>query len=204
MVGNIGELLLMKNFNTKVALVAGVAALALTGTAYAAWQFNTVVDTDKDASGLVTAAIEAKDVTVSGADTLYLVLDACDNASHNHGVGKGIYWASDAEGNTAVTELTLTGTVNYEANDIVDYSKYVGHFEVTSDLADTTYITFGESTDPADVTVNSVDGDCVATYTLPVPSYKTCPTSVEEVSEMRAELSSFTFTINFNVKEVIA
>lgn len=184
--------------------LASVAALALVGTGYAAWQFNTVVNTTKDASGLVTAAIEAEsvDVKVDGVDTLYLIMDACKDAGHNHAAGNGIYWAKDAEGKNAVTELTLTGHVNYDENDIVDFSGYVGHFEVTTALSTNSYVTFGSSANPADVAVAENNGDCVATYTLPVPSYVTCPGSVANVNKLTDGLTDLKFTVNFNVKEV--
>ncbi len=82
----------MKNFNTKVALVAGVAALALVGTGYAAWQFNTVVDTTKDASGLVTAAIEAKFKDINEA---YEVLG--DSQKRQRYDSLGANWQGGAE-----------------------------------------------------------------------------------------------------------
>lgn len=185
-------------------LLASVAALALVGTGYAAWQFNTVVNNEVSAVGKVTAAIEAEsvDVEIDGVDTLYLIMDACKDAGHNHAAGNGIYWAKDAEGKNAVTELTLTGHVNYDANDIVDFSGYVGHFEVTADLSTNSYVTFGSTTNPADVAVTSNYGDCVTTYTLPVPFYVTCPGSVENVNKLTDGLTDLKFTVNFNVKEV--
>lgn len=184
-------------------LLASVAALALVGTGYAAWQFKTVVDTTKDASGLVTAAIEADSVEVSGADTLYLIFDACAESGHNHAAGNGIYWASDADGKNPVTELTLTGKVNEEDNDIVDFTGYKGKFTISASAIDSTYVSMAAVNAEEIVTVDSVNGDCVYTYTLPEVTYKSCPGSVANVSAMRAEVSDITFTVTFAVDSVV-
>lgn len=193
----------MKTRN-KLSIFAGIAALALVGTGYAAWQFNTAVDNTITDSAKVFNAIEAKEVQV-GNETIYLIADACAESGHNHKAGAGIYWASDAEGTTKITTVELTGSVNYEANDIQDFSKYIGHFEVSSTATSGTYVVFGDSAASADVTSTAANADVKYTYTLPTVSYATCPESVAGVTALRAELASdITFTVNFNVKDVIA
>lgn len=186
-------------------LLAGFAALALVGTGYAAWTFNSEVNATMNNTSAVTAAIEAKNVTAEH-DELYLIVDACPATNHKHLAGNGIYWSTSKENDPSkkITTVKLTGKVNYAANDIVDFSKYVGHFEVSSTLANTTYVSFGTSAASEDVTVNSVDGDCEYTYTLPTVSYIRCPENVAEVAEMKADLAATTFSVSFNVKNVIA
>lgn len=192
----------MKTRN-KLSLLAGVAALALVGTGYAAWTFTKEVSSTIDVSGKVTAAIEAKDVTAD-PETFYLIVDACKETTHKHLPGKGIYWAKDAEGKTAVTEITLKGTVNEADNDILDIRGYVGKFVIKADAVATTYVSMAAVNKTETVTVNTKNGDCEYTYTLPEVSFIKCPENVAEVTAMKAELSDITFTVDFNVENSIA
>lgn len=198
------EFITMKTKN-KLSLLAGLAVLLTTGMGYAAWTFNAAVNKTAAGTSKVTAAIEANDVTPEYTQ-LYLIVDACAETSHKHLPGKGIYWSTSATNDISkkVETIQLTGTVNYEANDIVDFSKYVGHFEISSNATATDYVSFGESADSQDITVNSVDGDCLCTYTLPTVSYIKCPESFAEVTTMKNQLSDITFTVSFNVKNVVA
>lgn len=190
-------------FRNKMSLIAGVAALALAGTGYAAWTFTKEVSQTVTVSEKVTAAIEAKNVTADPS-TFYLIVDAPTAGGTNLKPGKGLYWASDAEGETAITTVKLTGKVNEADHDIADIGGYVGKFVITADALSTTYVSMAAVNKTETVTVESKDGDCEYTYTLPTVSYAKVPANVAEVTAMKAELSNVVFTVKFNVENSTA
>ena len=122
----------------KIAIISGSAMLAFAGVGFAAWTFTKTTSDSAALEGKVTAAIEASGLEVTdgtnSVEKLYLI---CDAPAGEEGLlaGNGIYWATDAEGNNSITELTLVGSVNEDDNDIADIDAYVGHFASTATAA---------------------------------------------------------------------
>jgi len=153
----------------KLAAITAAAMLAFTGVGFAAWTFTKNAEEQSVAiTGKATAAIEAKELKVQdGSDNdvtnLYII---CDAPEGQEGLldGKGIYWATDDQGEDEITSLTLIGSVNEDDNDIHDISKYVGHFsaeaqnEVSGEYVNIAAI------EELDKEVTSADKDSDVTY----------------------------------------
>ena len=190
----------------KIAAITAAAMLAFTGVGFAAWTFTTKVNSSASVTTGVTAAIEAKELSVDH-NALYLICDAPTTGGANLVAGNGIYWSTENSNDVTkkITSLELTGKVTEVDHNILDFSKYVGHFDLTFTApASSTYVTFGSAETSADVTVNSKSGDCVYTYTLPVPSYTDTAlfTNVASVTAMQSSLTGMSFAFTFNVKSV--
>lgn len=189
----------------KLAAITATAMLAFAGVGFASWAFTKQVSQDAPVTGVVTAAIEANDVSAD-PDTFYLI---CDAPSGQSGLvaGNGIYWSDTAENDGSVlSSITLTGTVTQNDENLLDFSKYKGKFVITAEALDTTYVDIAAVNLTTDlITVDSKNGDCEYEYTLPALSYATVPTSVAQVSAMNAELAAATikFTVKFNVESVL-
>ena len=193
------------NLRKKMAAITAAAMLAFTGVGFASWAFTKQVSNEAPVTGAVTAAIEAKNVSAD-PDTFYLI---CDAPSCEAGLvaGNCIYWSDTAENDGSVlSSITLTGTVEQNDEDILDFSKYKGKFEISADAIDTTYVDIAAVNLTTDlITVNSKNGDCEYEYTLPSLSYASVPTSVAQVTAMNNELAALTikFTVKFNVESVL-
>lgn len=189
----------------KLAAITATAMLAFAGVGFASWAFTKQVSQDASVTGVVTAAIEANDVSAD-PDTFYLI---CDAPSGQSGLvaGNGIYWSDTAENDGSVlSSITLTGAVIQNDENLLDFSKYKGKFVITAEALDTTYVDIAAVNLTTDlITVDSKNGDCEYEYTLPALSYATVPTSVAQVSTMNAELAAATikFTVKFNVESVL-
>lgn len=189
----------------KIATITTAAMLAFVGAGFAAWTFTKQVSEEAPVTGVVTAAIEANNVSADPAE-FYLI---CDAPSGQAGLvaGNGIYWSDTAANDGSVlSSITLTGTVTGNDENLLDFSKYKGKFEITADAIDTTYVDIAAVNVTTDlITVNSKNGDCEYTYNLPALSYATVPTSVAQVTAMNNELAALTikFTVKFNVESVL-
>lgn len=190
----------------KLTAITAAAMLAFTGVGFAAWTFTNSVTAPAQTIGSgVTAAIQAESVSVD-ATTLYLICDAPSGVS-GLTAGNDIYWSTSKENDTnkAVSSVKLTGKVTEDGEDIVDFNKYTGHFTMTFTApSSNTYVTFAESNTSADVVVNSTNGNCEYTYTLPKPSYTNTSlfTNVAAVTAMKDSLTGMAFTFTFNVASV--
>ena len=193
------------NLRKKMTVITAVAMLAFTGVGFASWAFTKQVSEEAPATGVVTAAIEAQNVTADPA-TFYLI---CDAPSGEEGLvaGNGIYWSDTAENDGSVlTSINLTGTVLEHDENLVDFSKYKGKFVITAEALDTTYVDIAAVNLTTDlITVDSKNGNCEYEYTLPALSYAAVPTSVAQVTAMNDELAASTikFTVKFNVESVL-
>lgn len=189
----------------KLAAITAAAMLAFTGVGFAAWTFTKPVSTDANVTGVVTAAIEAKNVEAN-PNTFYLICDAPTGQTELV-AGNGIYW-SDTEANdrSKLSTITLTGHVNQKNEDKRDFSGYKGKFVITADAVDTKYVDIAAVEKTETVDVATPNDDCVLEYTLPSLTYAKIPSNVYEVTEMQGELAALTikFTVKFNVESVIA
>ena len=189
----------------KLAAITAASMLAFAGVGFASWVFTKQVSEDAPVTGVVTAAIEAKNVTADPAE-FYLICDAPIGQS-GLVAGNGIYWSDTEENDGSVlSTITFTGKVTEDDEDQLDFSKYKGKFVITAEALDTTYVDIAAVNLTTElITVNSKNGDCEYEYTLPALSYAAVPTSVAQVSAMQAELAAATikFTVNFNVESVL-
>ena len=203
----------------KIMGIGLAAMLAFTGVGFASWTFTKSVDVDvADATGKVTAAIEAKGLSVedgsgNAVTGLYLICDAPTQAELTAASvtgllpGNGLYWSTQADGSDTITSLTLIGEREYDANDIADINTYVGHFS-----ADAVSAINGTWVNIASVSALDVDSSATAigtstvstTWTLPVVSYVDIPESVAEVNALETEVNALdiTYSFNFNIKSV--
>ena len=193
------------NLRKKMTAITAVAMLAFMGVGFASWAFTKQVSEEAPATGVVTAAIEAQNVTADPA-AFYLI---CDAPSGEEGLvaGNGIYWSDTAENDGSVlTSINLTGTVLEHDENLLDFSKYKGKFVITAEALDTTYVDIAAVNLTTDlITVDSKNGNCEYEYTLPALSYAAVPTSVAQVTAMNDELAASTikFTVKFNVESVL-
>ena len=193
------------NLKKKMAVITAAAMLALTGVGFASWAFTQQVSEEAPVTGVVTAAIEANNVSADPAN-FYLI---CDAPSGEAGLvaGNGIYWSDTAENDGSVlTSINLTGTVNENDENLLDFSKYKGKFVITAEALDTTYVDIAAVNLTTDlITVNSKNGNCEYEYVLPSLSYATVPANVAQVTAMNNELAAATikFTVKFNVESVL-
>ena len=189
----------------KLGMITAAAMLAFAGVGFATWTFTKQVEVEAPVTGVVTAAIEANDVSAD-PDEFYLI---CDAPAGQSGLvaGNGIYWSDTAANDGSVlSSINLTGTVTENDEDLLDFSKYKGKFVITAAAVDTTYVDIAAVNLTTDlITVNSKNGNCEYTYNLPALSYAAVPTSVAQVSAMQAELAALTikFTVKFNVESVL-
>lgn len=181
----------MKNFNTKVALVAGVAALALVGTGYAAWHFSS--DASVDVSGNVN--IIAKDTEVGtlnlkAGQTFSIVLDQKEDG--------GVYWA-DASGN----KLNPANVVlEYKGIDRV--VKETISISMESDCsALETYVTFGADAEAQEFTwTGGTDAEEI-TFALPTVEYTDAyPLNETQYDAMVTALDGAEVTFTFSAEVV--
>lgn len=203
----------------KLAAITAAAMLAFTGVGFASWAFTKSVDAEVSYNdvGKVTAAIEAKDLTVEDGDGnaitgLYLICDApkADDPMKRADTlpGKGIYWATDAQGVNEITELTLVGERTYDANDIADINTYVGHFaaDAVAAVSDKTWISIAATSalDYNTPATTVATATVSKTWTLPAVSYKAIPASVADVDSLQAEVNALdiTFSFTYNIASV--
>ena len=177
----------MKTTN-KITLVSLAGGIALIGSAFAAWQFNS--STSVEATSNVEITKETTSGVLSDISTIYLTLDQ-----------KGAFWTSvsynDSEeeiaNNTIVTSFNVTYTGSSESNDVSDVTLAVT-YTVDAGIENYVTLTGGEL-----VNVASNDNVKTATYNLPALSYTANkPTTSGEYHAMKEALEgkkvSFTVT----------
>ena len=186
----------------KLAAITTAAMLAFAGVGYAAWTFtaqrNAEVATIEDR---VAVGIELTDdfalYNASGdaeVTALYLI---CDAPAGEAGVldGDGVYWATDAAGANAITNVYIKGTITKDAEDGVKDNKSTVEvaFTASHNLASNSYVSFGAMTAPANVTgISTADGTTVqsASFALPAVAYISVPTSVAQLTAMDTALGT--------------
>ena len=172
--------------SSKISAVATMGALALVGTAFAAWQFNASKVKEVDANVAITKDASVGEITLS-QETFYLTLDqefigwtVSDHTDKEEAVTDGLtsftvtYTGSEAAGD--VSDVTLTATYN-------------------ADSAFDAYISFA---DGGLGTPTASANEKVATYTLPTVAWVDKPSTKAEFDAMKTALAgakvTFTFT----------
>ena len=186
----------------KIAAITAAAMLAFTGVGFAAWTFTAQREAEvATIEDRVAVGIELTDnfklYNASGdaeVTALYLICDAPTGVT---GVldGAGVYWATDAAGANAITNVYLKGTITKVAEDgVLDNKATVEvQFTTSHDLAANTYVSFGAMTAPANLTnVSTADGTVVqsASFALPAVAYTSVPTSTAELTQMNTALGT--------------
>jgi hypothetical protein len=163
-----------------------MGALALVGTAFAAWQFNASAEKKVNANVAITKDASVGEITLS-QETFYLTLDqeflgwtVSDHTDKEEAVTDGL------------TSFTVTYTGSVAAGDVSDVSLTAA---CDADSAFDAYVSFtggslGSATDTANVKV--------ATYTLPTVGWVNKPTTKAQFDAMKTALAgakvTFTFT----------
>lgn len=182
----------MKTAN-RITLVSVIGGIALIGSAFAAWQFNS--STSSSAVSNVEITKETKVGTLADVSTFYLTLDQ-----------KGAFWTSvsyneseeEVASNTVISSFSVVYTGSDKSNDVSDVTLEVS-FSVDSAIE--TYVSFtgGEL-----VSISEEANVKSATYNLPTLAYTSSkPTTSAEYATMKAALAGkkVSFTISAEVAE---
>ena len=171
----------------KIAAITGAATLAFAGAGFAAWVFNKDVQQTSTANVVVTSESEQGSLTIQ-TTSLYIILDQA-----------GIYYASDAEGENAITAVQATYTA-VAAGNLGENMNVTFSLAFSGAVADwSTYV--DGLADPADQTIETVNGANAISFTLPALSYTSAKPSTEsEYDAMQNALSGaqLTLTITAN------
>ena len=184
----------------KISAITAAAMLAFTGVGFAAWTFtNEQSASISTITSKVSVGIELNDgFTLHNASgnaevtSLYLI---CDAPAGQSGVlaGNGVYWATDAAGANAITNVYMKGTLKKVAEDgILDKATVTVSFAASHNLTSTyiTFGTFGAITDVSDISTEDNTPVQSGNIALPTLSYSSVPTSTSELTTMRTTVAS--------------
>jgi hypothetical protein len=172
--------------SSKISAVATMGALALVGTAFAAWQFNKNAEKVVNANVAITKDTSVGEITLS-QETFYLTLDqeflgwtVSDHTDKEETVTDGL------------TSFTVTYTGSAAAGDVSDVSLTATY---AADSAFNAYISFADGgLGEATASANKKE----ATYTLPTVGWVNKPTTKAQFDAMKTALAgakvAFTFT----------
>ena len=179
--------------SNKITIVSMAGALALIGTAFAAWQFNASVS-EANASN-VDVTKKTSSGTIADVATFYLTLDQ-----------SGAYWTNKSFDNSEgsildadkVASFAFIYTGSSASKDVTDVTLSV-NFEADDNITHYVSFTGGEL-------VNIVESENVksATYNLPALSYTAYkPSTSAAYDEMKTALEGkkVTFTLTATVGE---
>jgi len=171
--------------SSKISIVATMGALALVGTAFAAWQFNSNVDKVANANVAITKDASVGEITLS-QETFYLTLDqdflgwtVSDHTNDEEAVTDGL------------TSFTVTYTGSEAAGDVSDVTLTA---ECNVDSAFDSYISF---TGGALGTPTESANNKVATYTLPTVTWVDKPSTQAEFNAMKSALEGAKVTFRY-------
>ena len=189
----------------KISAITAATMLAFAGVGYAAWTFNGSVAQEAQEAAYATSAINAKNVTLSGNTTVYLVLDQAKP-----------YWSTAVDTGSKPVELAngkITVTPDYDLQDQNDGASwtYTITGTMTVDSAIATYVNatgFG-SNDTLTGTVTAAGAETIAAvnFNLPALAYTASkPANYAEYQTMLTAVASahITFTFNCTFAEVVA
>ena len=189
----------------KLGIITAASMLAFAGVAFAAWTFNNNAAQEAQESAYATSAINAKNVTLSGNTTVYLVLDQAKP-----------YWSTAVDTGSKPVELAngkITVTPDYDLQDQNDGASwtYTITGTMTVDSAISTYVNatgFGSS-DTLTGTVTAAGAETIAAvdFDLPALAYTASkPATYAEYQAMLTAVASahITFTFNCTFAEVVA
>jgi len=205
----------------KLAAITAAAMLAFAGLGFAAWTFTNSVEVEKEASSIVTVAVETNAVklyTDSGltdeleaSEHIYLIADAPSTGA-GHLAGKGLHWSLSADNSTdPITALYVVPQIKYNAEDLKDITTVNSTITATSDalvVEDVNYTYFsiaalaidnGASTvNLGSATTDTVIASSAYTLNLPTLEYTYVPTNVAEVTAMHTALAAATITFSIS------
>ncbi len=172
--------------SSKISIVATMGALALVGTAFAAWQFNSNVDKVANANVAITKDASVGEITLS-QETFYLTLDqeflgwtVSDHTNSEEAVTDGL------------TLFTVSFTGSEAAADVSDVALTAAF---TADSAFDAYISFTGGALGSPIASANVEE---AIYTLPTVAWVNKPTTQAQFDAMKSALAgakvAFTFT----------
>lgn len=174
----------MKTSN-KISIIATVGALALVGTAFAAWQFNKSAEKVSTSNVAITKDASVGEIALN-PETFYLTLDqdvlAWTTGNHND---------KDETINDAITKLTVTYTGSAKSKDVSDVT-LTASFNADDAFASYVSIT-GGGLGTATGTENVKEAD----YTLPTLAWVAKPTTQAQFDAMKSALASAKVTFTF-------
>ena len=209
----------MKLRNKLIAITV-IAMLAFIGIGFAAWTFTGVQEVEVAAGNIqdkVAVGIELNDgFKLYNADddtevtALYLICDAPTvGVAGKYLAGQGVYWATDAAGANAITDVYIKGTLAKADEDaVLDKATVDVAFTATKSIT-STYIQFGAFSAIANTTGIAVANNAVvqsADFALPAVSYVSAmiPESIAELTTMNTTLATelSTATLSFTAQIV--
>ena len=180
----------------KLAAITATAMLAFAGLGYAAWTFNNNAAQEQEAGVYVTSAINAKDVTLSGDTTVYLVLDQAKP-----------YWSTAVNNGSKPVELAngkITVTPDYDLTNNNDGASWTytltSAIDVDSDIANYVSVT-GFDTVAKTGTITAAGAETIAAvdYDLPALAYTANkPANYSDYTTMLSAVSGKVITFTFN------
>lgn len=186
----------------KISAITAVSMLAFVGIGFAAWTFNNSVAQEAQESAYATSAISAKNVTLSGNTTVYLVLDQAKP-----------YWSTAVDTGSKPVELAngkITVTPDYDLQNQNDGASwtYTLTSTITVDAAIATYVDVtGFDTADKTGTITAAAGGAIAAvdYNLPALAYTASkPANYTEYQAMLTAVASAHITFTFNCSFVEA
>ena len=185
----------------KLSIITVASMLAFMGTGFAAWTFNNSVAQDSEASAYVTSAINAKDVTLSGNTTVYLVLDQAKP-----------YWSTAVNNGSKPVELAngkITVTPDYDLQNQNDGASWTytltSAIDVDADIANYVNVT-GFDTVAKTGTITAAGGESIAAVDYALPSLSYTANKPDNYADYQTMLSAvdgdvITFTFNCTFAE---
>ena len=171
--------------SSKITVIASLAALALVGSAFAAWQFNKAATKTVESNVAITKDDSVGEITLS-KETFYLTLDqdvlAWTESDHTDDVGA----IEDT-----LTSIKVTYTGSSKANDVSDVT-LTASFTADTAFASYVSITGGSLAEPT-ATGNKKEAD----YTLPTLAWTAQPTTQAQFNAMKEALAGKKVTFTF-------
>ena len=180
----------------KISAITAATMLAFAGVGYAAWTFNNSAAQSAQETAYVTSAISAKNVTLSGNTTVYLVLDQ-----------EKPYWSAELVNGSKPVELQngkITVTPDYDLTNKNDGASwtYTLTSAITVDAAIATYVDvtgFDTVSKTGTITAAGDEGIAAVDYNLPALAYTASkPTNYTQYQEMLTAVASAHITFTFN------
>ena len=184
------------NLRNKLSIITATSMLALAGVGFAAWTFNNNVEQSADAGTYVTSAINAKNVTLSGNTTVYLVLDQAKP-----------YWSIDVNNGAKPVELAngkITVAPDYDLQNQNDGASWTytltSAIDVDDDIAEYVNVSgFDTVAKTGTITASGNDGIAPVDYALPSLSYTiNKPDTYAKYQDMLSDVSGKVITFTFN------
>ena len=181
---------------TKISVIAAASMLAFGGVGFAAWTFNNAVAQEAQGGAYATSAINAKNVTLSGNTTLYLVLDQAKP-----------YWSTAVVTGSKPVELAngkITVTPDFDVTNQDDGASwtYTISSSIAVDSAIATYVDVtGFDVQDKTGTITAANPGTIAAidYALPALAYTASkPANYTEYQAMLNAVATQHITFTFN------